>query len=460
MKHNTELRTFLGKYVNINSWRLDTATNIVSTTWEGSLIKYLTNNLWETFWCVYQWSFAYETITKPDPNSDGWKYDVDVAIRLKYRDDWDWEEHKYHDLILDCLKESDRYKDKIDESKERAIRVQYDANDGEFFVDLVPMFHDWGNWNVVDRKTTTVEISWGTEFRDWVNAQNNKTSIEGSTKKFLKEVIRLYKFLRNKADPDLIRSVQLTLLLARQIDKLDDEDFIDLTTIFHKISINLKSELDWIAEVSELDLSNPWLSEEIFNRNFTDEQFQVFKAWIIDLSWKIEEAYIESDEDKSIEKWINIFWEKFSSKKDISKSFLPVVYQHAESPMHKGWVRLVNRQRIKIIWKKQTSDYSRASIPFDSDIEIRRGLELSFYAKPIEKLKDCEIYWQVTNQDNQYVHDKRWQIGNSINMGYTHKWYFIQESSMWPWKHWVKCYMVNSQNQIVWESDQFNVNIH
>lgn len=159
-------------------------------------------------------------------------------------------------------------------------------------------------------------------------------------------------------------------------------------------------------------------------------------------------------------KWINIFWEKFSSKKDVSKSFLPVSYQHAEEPIHKGWVRLENRQPIKIIWNKQTSDYSHTKIPFYSDMEIPRGIELSFYAKPIEKLKDCEIYWQVTNQDNPYVRDNRWQIGNSINLGYTHKWYFIQESSMWPWKHWVKCYMLNLKKEVVWESDLFYVNIH
>lgn len=462
MIHDAELRKFLGKYINIDPWRLKNARDKVSTAKdeEGSLIKYLINNLWESFDYVYQWSFAYNTIIKPEPKSDSGKYDVDVAIKLNYKEDWEWEEHKYHDLILDCLKESDRYRDKLDESKERAIRVQYDANDGEFFVDLVPMFHDWENWNVINRKSTSVEISWGTEFRDWVDIQNNKTSVESSTKKFLKEVIRLYKFLRNQADPKLIRSVQLTLLLTRQVDKLDDEDFIDLTTTFYKISMELSSELEWITEVDKLDLSNPWLPEEIFDRNFTEEQFQEFKAWIIDLSWNIEEAYTEVDEIKSIEKWRSVFGEDFPWKEDVSKSsLLPVIYRHAENPSSKGWSRWVNIQKINIIWNKKTTKFSGTKVAFNSNTKIERGLELFFYARPQEKLNNCEIYWQVTNQDNQYVQDKRWQIGNSRNLGYTHKWYYIQESSLWPWEHWVKCYMVNTQNIILWESDIFYVNI-
>lgn len=223
MQHEQELRTFLKEYINIDKKRLVNAKSKVS--WEDwALTKYLENNLWETFTQAYQWSFAYETIIKPDPDTETGKYDVDLAIRLNYKEDREWEEYKYHELILDCLKNSDRYKDKLDESKERAIRVQYDANDWEFYVDLVPMFHDWDNWNVVDRINNVVEISGWNEFRDRVNKQNNKTSTDESTAKFLKETIRIFKYLRNQSNPDLIRSVQLTLLLARQIDKLSEED--------------------------------------------------------------------------------------------------------------------------------------------------------------------------------------------------------------------------------------------
>lgn len=462
MKNNIELRTFLEKYININSWRLDIARSTVSTTWEGSLIKYLSNNLWESFWCVYQWSFAYDTIIKPDPNSDGWKYDVDVAIRLNYRDDWDWEEYKYHGLLLDCLKESDRYKDKIDTSKERAIRVQYDANDWEFFVDLVPMFEYGENWYVINKSSNVIEISGWTLFSNWVNEQNNKTSVEWSQKKFLKEIIRIYKYLRNQADPDLIRSVQLTLLLARQVDKIEEAWFLNLSTTLHRITSELKKELEWIESISDLDLSNPMLPDEVFDRNFTDDQFKEFKSWVIDLSGKIEDAYSEEDEDKSIEKWTTIFGEKFSSKKDIAKSLLPMVYSHAQDPLFYGLRRSDNVQKIQIIWTKMTSRFSRSPHPFDSNTPIdisRWDVSLRFTAKRHPFIQG-QLYWQVTNEDNKYVKDKRWDIDDSRKMSYTYKWPYIEETASWQWKHWVKCFMVNSQNEIIWESDLFYVNIY
>lgn len=461
MKNNTELRTFLEKYININPWRLDIARSTISTTWEGSLIKYLTNNLWENFWCVYQWSFAYGTIIKPDSNSDGWKYDVDVAIKLDYRDDWAWEEYKYHGLLLGCLKKSDRYKDKVDESKERAIRVQYDSNDGEFFVDLVPMFEYMETWYVIDKSSNVVEISGWTLFRDWVNEQNNKTSVEWSQKKFLKEIIRIYKYLRNQADHDLIRSVQLTLLLARQVDKIEEAWFSDLSTTLYRITSELKKELEWIELVSDLDLSNPMLPNEVFDRNFTDDQFQEFKLWVIDLFWKIEDAYKESDEYKSITKWKHVFWDRFPWEWEKSKTLPPTVYQHAEEPHQRGWARIPNPRKITIIWNRQLFDYWNRQIPFASNTEIPKEAKLHFFARLTEKeTTDCKIFWQVTNQDNPSVQNKRWQIGNSKNLWFTHKWCRIKEKSMWPWKHWVKCYMVNSRGQIVWESDLFYVNIY
>lgn len=462
MKHNSELRTFLESFINIDKRRLENAKGKVSSA-EWSLITYLENNLGETFESIYQWSFAYHTIIKPDPNSDAWKYDVDVAIKLNYKEEWDGEEHNYHGLILDCLKASGRYKDKIDESKERAIRVQYDSNDGEFYVDVVPMFHDWENWNVIDRKSNIVEISWWTEFRDWVNEQNNKTSIEGSTKKFLKEVIRIYKFLRNTSDPDLIRSVQLTLLLSRQIDKLSEDDFSDLTSTLYWVTVGLKNELESTNSVNELDLSNPWLPSEIFDRKFTEEQFQEFKQWIIELAEKIEDAFIETDETESLTKWREVFWEKFGDYTEISKSnYLLANYSHAENPSKYNWSRSGKVDKIQIIWTKPGRYHKAFPIPFRSNEGILPNQTLRFYAKLPENLGENRLFWQVTNENNTYVVNKRWEIKNeSLSLGYVKKYrgYGIQETWVWKGGHWVKCYLINEYNQLIWESDKFCVNI-
>lgn len=464
MQHDQELRTFLKEYINIDKKRLENAKSKVS--WEDwALTKYLENNLWENFTQVYQWSFAYETIIKPDPNTETGKYDVDLAIRLNYKEDREWEEYKYHELILSCLKNSDRYKDKLDETKERAVRVQYGANDWEFYVDLVPMFHDWDNWNVVDRKNNIAEISGWSEFRDRVNKQNNKTSTDESTAKFLKEAIRIYKYLRNQSNPDLIRSVQLTLLLARQIDKLSEGDFETLSSTFHWISQKLKEELESINNLSGLDLSNPWLPEEIFDRKLTEEDFQEFKERFIEIAEKIEEAYNETDEENSIKKRQNIFGEDFGYKKIDKSTYVLANYTHARDPK-KLWTDSLKKETIKIIGthnKKSNWIQLIKPISFHSGWNVFSKETLCFYATKLPKdLWTNKLFRQITNEWNTYVKNKRWEIWNeSLPLGYNsrYKGHWIQEWAERPWRHRVKCYLVNSINQIIWESKEFYVNI-
>lgn len=451
MIHENELRNFLKKYININKDRLTNATNKTD-----SLITFIQNNLDSYKSSAFQWSFSYWTIIKPNPDNEEWKYDVDLAIRFKYIKDFEGNEKEYHNLLIDLFSESDRYKDKLDLSKERSVRIQYDSNDWEFFVDLVPMFNDWENWNVIDRKNNVIEISWGSQFRDWVNWQNNKTSVELSKDKFLKETIRIFKYLRDIHNNDIIRSVQLTLLLSRQIDKLWDSDFATLTSTLYWVSLKLKEELENINEVSELDLSNPWLSEEVFNRKFDNEKFNNFKEWVIEQINKIESAYNEEDEDNSISKWKDIFGEKFASE-EVSKNIILYNYDHAETPNNYGWIQSIDKKYISIIAKKRSKATWKEWYMKNWDI-VPNDMIYRFYAKINENLWSCKLYWQVTNENNRYVVSKRWEINNpSKDLWYSKniKWYWIEEEWRWSWKHWVKCFIINQNNEIVGESENF-----
>lgn len=461
MKQDNELRIFLNKYINIDNSRLEKAKGKVNSE-DGSLIKFIQNNLSEYFISSsYQWSFSYHTIIKPNKDSDNWQYDVDVAIKLKSNEDFEWDERKYHQLLIDIFEWSERYKDKLDKSKERSIRIQYDANDGEFYVDLVPMFNNWTNRNVINRKDNIVEISWWGEFRDWVNKQNNKTSIEWSKVKFLKEVIRLYKYLRNLYNPDIIRSVQLTLLLARQIDKLEESNFINLSTTFYSVSLKLKEELDGISKVSDLDLSNPWLEEEIFDRNFTNDNFLEFKEWIIWEIEKIELAYNEQEDDKSLSKWQEIFWDDFWSE-SINKSIIIYDYNHAHKPYDYWWnINNSNKQSIKIVAQK-VSKYNWKEAYIKNWERVPNGIIYRFYAIVPEYLWKNTLYWQVTNEWNTFVLNKRWEINNpSRDLWYDRKimWYWIQEEGKRKWAHWVKCYLLDSNDNVLWESEKFTIKI-
>jgi len=459
MNHNSELRDFLKKNININSNRLDEAKKKVNPE-DWTLISFIKNIIWDDFlWSSYQWSFWYHTIIKPNTDNNTWDYDVDVAIRLKYNSEYKWDESKYHDLLINAFKWSDRYKEKLDESKERAVRIQYDSNDWEFHVDLVPMFYNGDNRIVINKTNNEIEISWWNEFRYWVNKQNNKTSTEDSKSKYLKEVIRIFKYLRNKSNSQIIRSVQLTLLLWRQVDKLQSSYFESLWSSLYWIAKKLKEELENINELSELDLENPWLTGEYFNRNLDKNQFNDFKTWFIELSDKIIDAFEENEEKESLEKWKDVFWENFAS--NLSKNSIVLYdYNHSES-ITKFANYLLSPKKINIIWIK-ISKHNWKETPFTSSVRIPKNMILNFYALVDENIWNNNLIWQITNESNMYVKNKRWEINNAHTiLGYSKKyrWFWIQEEWIRKWRHWVKCFLVDNLKNIIWESDEFIVNL-
>lgn len=446
MKHEKELNNFLENYININATRLDNARNKTNST-DWTLVSFLKNQLGSSIcYTSYQWSFAYKTIIKPNQNNEKWKYDVDVAVKMKYNPDWEWNEKNYHQVMINLLENSDRYKDKLDKTKERAVRINYDESDGEFYVDLVPMFQKNDQWYVINRKNNTIEISWWSLFRDWVNEQNNNSN------GYLKKVIRIFKFLKNQVNSDLIRSVQLTLLLWKQIDKFDIDAFDNLTNALLIIANSLKEDLISISDIKYLDLSNPKLSEEKFDRNFDNENFLEFKGWFINIVDEINDAYSEADLEASIEKWKDLLGENFN----LYTQNKIVSYSHAQNPYEK-WEKSLNIKKIRITAEYFTKDYQKKKYSIYNWWRVPRGVNINFFVK-LPKNIDWEIIWQITNENNEYVKNKRWELWNqSKKLEYNYeKWYWIQEYAEYFWQHWVKCYFVKNET-IIWESDRFYI---
>jgi hypothetical protein len=59
--------------------------------------------------------------------------------------------------------------------------------------------------------------------------------------------------------------------------------------------------------VENLDLSNPNLPEEKFDRNLDDDKFQKFKNSFIVIADMIIKAYESENQDESSELWISVF---------------------------------------------------------------------------------------------------------------------------------------------------------
>ncbi len=456
MEINKEIKDFMDKYININDYRLDKARKTTST-----LSEFLKNNLEWYLDSAYQWSFSYHTIVKPVPDNDNGRYDVDLAIQLAYNKEFQWSEKKYYNNIYDCLKDSERYSTKVSNEKERAVRVYYDADDWEFYVDLVPMFQEGWKWRVVDHKANEKEVSWWFLFRDWVNEQNNRTSICWSQEKFLKKIIRIFKFFRNQWSISDIKSVQLTLLLSRQVDKLDDSCFSSISNTLYSIWKSLKEELEWCSSVNDLDLSNPVLPEEVFDRNFDENKFQEFKNSAISLIDTIILAYESQDEDKSLSLWQSVFWDWLTSC--INKTLDIYNYDHSYNPLniwyhYKNW--LVRKIRIGCMFSFKNSPLTNYFENKHSR-KIVKWSKILFYSKNISPTIDRKnVLRQVTNNSKSDM--KRWEINNpSKNLWYvvSIKWFAMEEEAAYSWKHWVKCYVVNDNKEIIAESDKFFINI-
>ncbi len=466
MKFDTEIKDFLKKYINIDKKRLDNARSKTARSIDEeekwTLVKFLQNNIDQKYFdsTAYQWSMSYYTVIKPHPDNEDGQYDVDVAIKLKYNSDRDGNEKEYYNLVYNCLKNSDRYKDKVGKEKERSVRVNYDSDDGEFYVDLVPMFQINNERYVVDHKSNTKEISWGFLFRNWINEQNNKTSIEWSQEKFLKKIIRIYKFFRNEWHISHIKSVQITLLLTRQIDKLNQECFWDISLSLYHISKELKAEIETCETISDLDLSNPQLPEEIFNRWLNDEQFLQFKESLIEHIDRIISAYDEEDQSKSLELRQWVFWDWFSSS--IQKNYTLVTFNHAENPIHRWLTYSNNLQKINIKCKykflrdKKWKWYSYQA----HGKKLSSSTDLRFYTTNVPKTIQWTILRQVTN--NSLAINKRWEINKpSKDLWYQDWlwWFAIKENTEYRWQHYVQCRLINNQNIIIAESDKFFIKI-
>ena len=456
MQHETLLNDFLKNNININQTRLDTAQ-----TAHNALQEFLNNsNISDKISKFYtQWSYSHQTIIKPQ--WENWKYDVDLAIEMKYDEEYKGEEKKYHEIIIDVLEGSDKYESKLDLTKERAIRINYDANDEEFHIDLVPIFEDKedAKKKIINRKDNETETSGGKEFRDWVSEKNSTSNM------YLKRVIRILKFFRDNSWFDL-KSVQLTLLASLQIDKLEDDDLSNLTKSLYNISSKLNKYLQDTDKLEDLNLSNPALPEEKFERNITQSSYSIFRDSFNLFFNDLENAYNEEDEERSKELWNCLFGSWFdvtSSDKTLSLSYDHAWKIDSQWRNYNNKVNLINISCFyqEAILKEQwrSTIYSNwQSYPYNWPY-LKEGSKLHFFARLPENLNWAKVVWQVTN--SPISDEKRGEIDNAKNPLWYIKWNWrwIEETTAYNWKHWVKCFLVKN-NIIIGESKKFYINIY
>ena len=294
MKHNEEFADFLRDHVNLNQGRIEELDQHVK-----AVTSYLRNNLTGFRRVEYQGSRALGTIIRPV--KDRHEFDADLLVII----DKDGDDPKpYMDGLWGTLKESDRYKDKI-ELWNRSVKVKYQ---GQCHLDLVPCVEDGDKQYVCPRNGDVLEETDGTGFRDWFNDQNRIT--EGN----LKRTVRLLKFLRDHKGNFSIPSVILTALAGEAIRPDDDgaEAVSAMASTVATVLTRIDERLEKCDRVPVI--VNPASPSLTFNTHWEDNQYQNFRRLMGVYASTARQARDETDKAKSIAAWQKLFGEDFKPR--------------------------------------------------------------------------------------------------------------------------------------------------
>ena len=297
MKRVEDFNEFLTNTVNINDSRLKDLNDHVA-----AVTTHLSRHL-ESFEKVErQGSYALRTIIKPKGNRE---YDADILLFMKYQPG-----KKTADYINDaynCLREHKTYRDMV-HRKTRCVMVDYA---GDFHLDIVPCVEINGQRYICNNKTNQFEITDGTGYRDWFN---EKTRITNGN---LKRATRLLKYMRDHKGNFTAPSVLLTTLIGNSVhDNEGDSNFKNVPDTLKTVCNRINAFLQ--ANLFKPEIRNPVLREETFTRHWDQNKYRNFRDKFKIYNDQVNDAFNETDPQKSIQKWQKLFGEDFGKSKSKS----------------------------------------------------------------------------------------------------------------------------------------------
>ncbi|MBK8462824.1 MAG: nucleotidyltransferase [Nigerium sp.] len=300
MQHTGHFDTLLRDTVNLPQGRLDQLSGRVDAiygalradTTLGDLVTGKTR----------QGSWAHRTIIKPPQDKE---YDADVLVHFSENQDWARTKAEYINELYRALGRSG-YEDR--HRKTRCVRVQY-ANDCH--IDLVPyVTTSSGAKHIVNRSTGEWEDTNPDGFTTWMNARDE---IAGGN---FRKVVRLMKFLRDHKNSFTgTRSIILTTLLGERVSSFAPVFEPGAYGNVPKTLVRVVEDLDsWLqGQWSKPSVSDPSSPGTSFDHRWSDESFRYFKDRIHAHAAEMREAFDETDQSRSVEKWQALFGDGFKA---------------------------------------------------------------------------------------------------------------------------------------------------
>lgn len=296
MKHVQYFNDFLTNEVDLNKTRLGRLNTSVQAVSES-----LSKNLDSYRKVERQGSYGLRTIIRPVRENQ--EYDADVLLYMAY--DESRSPREYLSEVYNCLKDNNTYKDKV-HRKTRCVNLDYA---GDFHLDIVPCIELGDDrQRICNRDTDKFEITDGTGYRDWFN---DKTRITHGN---LKRVTRLLKFLRDHKGNFTAKSILLTTLIGETVYGDSDGDaFKSIPDALKTVSNRMNEFLQDNPTMPEI--ANPVLPEESFTRHWDQKKYSNFRKLFSVYNDKINTAFDAKEHDDSVDKWRDIFGEKFGKKR-------------------------------------------------------------------------------------------------------------------------------------------------
>ena len=305
MKHESRFGRFLDN-VSLNPTRVDRIESAIS-----HLKKFVRddNPISAVFIDLFeQGSWALTTAIRPLNEQDEFDVDLVLLLEVGLLPHHRRSPENVIAWIADRLRTDDDYEGKVS-IKKRCVRIDYA---GEFHLDIVPAAPVADGIlkpvRVPNRENGTWQVSDPLGYADWFKY------VSSTCDGMLPSVVKSAKYWQSLkvADRSRPRSILLTTLLGQRvaIDHLTEPEVFVTTLENLSDYLNSLSAVPWIA--------NPTLSSEDLARDWTVEQFEVYRAKLGSAVMKGQKALEEPDSQKSAKLWRDLFGRAYPllSKKD------------------------------------------------------------------------------------------------------------------------------------------------
>ena len=295
-KNNRQFREFLRDEVNLNQdrlHRLQISVRDVNRHMKSHLTGYQNIDR--------QGSYGLDTLVKPVNEDD--EYDADIQVVMNPNSNW--KARDYLDALWDTLARNHNFADKI-KLGTRCITLNY-ARD--FHLDVVPRVTWQGGHFICNRESNDFEETDGTGYRNWFSEQSRITRVN------LKRVVRLLKFVRDRQDNYIAKSILLTTLAGKAIHPSDrGEEAVGtvadtLTTVLTRMDRYLQ------RHEAMPEIINPALPSEDFNRHWNQERYTYFRERVHSHAQIAQEALKSPSIEESIRIWRRLVGNNFGKSR-------------------------------------------------------------------------------------------------------------------------------------------------